>query len=474
MRKLLITLCLTLSAALTLVSCLSDDTSEVTLYNDSAITSFAVSTAPLFIHTTSSKGEDSVYVTHGNSMTAYTFTIDHINRQIFNEDSLPKNVDATRLICNYSTKNNGVAYIQNIDNDSLKYFSTDDSLDFTKPRMVRVYALDGSGSRDYTIKVNVHQETPDSFNWQRGAYNTDLQNIKEVKAFALGNKVVVAGKLNSNTVVYVRDLSIQKTWIKVPKLFNAEAWKRMVVQQDALYILDNQKIYKSTTGTTFDVVKDYSVVDAAPTLPLPYPESLIGACSSELYGINADGSMMVSRDGGMTWTFDTLDEDASMLPSQDISYACQKFYDDLGCEYVLLVGNRNIVKYPNDKGAVVWRKIVDEGAEDKWAYVGGVDSELYLLPQMSAISVFVYNGTFLACGGPTINGDAVNYKNFYQSRDGGITWKKSSLLPFPTDFDTNATSIAATSDDDNFIYVVATGTGETWQGRMNMLGWEHQ
>jgi hypothetical protein len=39
-------------------------------------------------------------------------------------------------------------------------------------------------------------------------------------------------------------------------------------------------------------------------------------------------------------------------------------------------------------------------------------------------------------------------------------------------FDKNAKSVAVAVDADNFIWLISSGTGEVWRGRLNKMGWK--
>lgn len=462
MRKFLTPLCVLLTSAFALVSCLGDNEMEVTgLHDDCAITSFSIQTAQLYIHTTSSKGEDSVYVINGNSMADYKFSIDHAAGLIYNADSLPMNVNAARLICSYSTKNSGTVYIQNMENDTIRFFSMADSTDFSKERVLHVYSSDFTAMRKYTVKVNVHKQDGDAFTWKHHADHGDIAALKAVKTYVLGDKQIVLGSDGTATRMYTAALSEAQTWTSADVALGQEAWSNAVVKNDTLFVLDGTTLRISTDAATF--------AEQAQTDGI---SRLLGGCSSELYALSAAGSILVSADGGKTWRDDTLDDDKTLLPTMDIAstYTTFKYGDD--AEIVVLVGNRNITNYLNDRGAVVWRKIVEKGRAAKWAYMGSTDEDnIYLLPRMTGISAFYYDGALLACGGPLAGSTATINTQFYQSRDGGITWKKASLYVFPEVFNGNATSLAAAVDKENNIRLVAGGTGQIWSGRLTRLGW---
>ncbi len=140
-----------------LSSCFSDDDTTYVMYNDTAITAFSVGTLKQEGHTLSSKGEDSVYWTSVDC-SGYQFYIDQVERVIYNPDSLPYGIDASKVLCTVTAKSNGIVTIKNVDNDSLSYVTEEDSLDFSQPRTLRVVSYTGLATRDYTVMVNVHKQ----------------------------------------------------------------------------------------------------------------------------------------------------------------------------------------------------------------------------------------------------------------------------------------------------------------------------
>ncbi len=154
-----------LMALTVMTSCLNSSSSEVTLYDDAAIIDFSLGTVNRYLHTTSSTGADSIYkVTFSGS--SYDFSIDNIQRIIYNVDSLPVGSDVKHIVSTLSTGNNGIAVIKDIDSDTLRYYSSLDSIDFSVPREVSVISSDGSNRNTYTIRINVHKQDAEVFTWQ--------------------------------------------------------------------------------------------------------------------------------------------------------------------------------------------------------------------------------------------------------------------------------------------------------------------
>ena len=152
-----------LVVALAFTSCLKSDNDTVTLYDDIAIMEFKLGTLNRYLHTTSSIHTDSIYkVTY--SASNYVMNIDQINHKIYNTDSLLVGTDISRVVCTVTTENSGVVYVKSLTSDSLTYLRSD-SIDFTEPRIFRVYASDGSCSRDYTVSLNVRTVEKGTFYW---------------------------------------------------------------------------------------------------------------------------------------------------------------------------------------------------------------------------------------------------------------------------------------------------------------------
>lgn len=386
-----------LSAIVVFASCLTTSETETTLYDDAAITAFTLGTVNQYVHTTTAAGKDSVYkTTYAGSM--YSFHIDQLKREIYNTDSLPKGSDVSHILCTITTRNSGLCVIQALTNDSLFYYSSTDSIDFSTPRRFFIYSTDGTGFTEYTIRVNVHQEVGNEFKWQQMEYDPDAELA-----------------------------------------FLTEPDEPILPQG----------------------VKQY-----------------IGSSTKEMYALSDDNKLMVTRDNGMTWQEDLLDEDASLLPVQDLALISYPMFLADSTDYVLLVGNRSLEEYPQESVAMVWRKIVDYSSNapiGKWVYVERDDASKYMLPRMQNMALVKYDDCILAIGGAGIGGSTVTpWSTIYQSRDNGITWKASPRYKMPEGFDTSATKVWFDTDIYNYLWLYSDETEQLWRGRLNRLGWENE
>ena len=211
---------------------------------------------------------------------------------------------------------------------------------------------------------------------------------------------------------------------------------------------------------------------ADPQLPQGIRQ-LLGSSTTEQYAISDGGKLMVSHDKGATWTQDMADDnEPDMQPTQDIALVSYPQYLADSTDYVLLAGT-HVVKADDGSDAesysVVWRKTVDysqNAPATTWVYMNRNGNVNFDLPVLSNLNLVKYDDSILAFGG--------DYSVIYQSRDNGITWKKSAVYTMPEDFDASATSVKVKVDEDNFIWLYCYGTGQIWKGRLNKLGWEYR
>lgn len=422
------TIFMLLVVAIGVTSCLNSSSSEATLYGEAAITSFNLGNVTRYVHKTIN-GKDSLVKTT-LSATTYKFTIDQIQHQIYNTDSLPIGTDVSRALCVIGSRNNStVFFVDKTDENILRPYSSLDSVDFSTPRKLEVWSSDMKGHTDYTVKVNVHGQDGSLFVWQKMPVSEVLAQLKDVEAHYWAGTMYLEGRMGDMTQIYR-------------------------VDDKGLVMMDEE-----TTGKL---------------LP-PGMKRWIGSTSQEVYGLSDDNDLMVSQDGGVTWESDILDDDRHLLPVQDIAFVSYPLYYATNTEYALLVGNRSVGDFPDDKTAMVWRKIVDNDEytpEGFWSYLEPAGD--MALPRMAHMSLVAYDDGILAIGGEDISEGVFSapYAQFYQSRDDGITWKYNNSYQLPDGFDENATSVGMAVDDDDYLWLFCGGTGQVWRGRLNKLGWQ--
>ena len=338
MKRKFFTFILLLSAGLSLSSCLSsDDDTNIEYTHDTAITAFSLGTMNrYYLGKTSDGTKDSTYATTiaGSN---YKFYIDQAAGKIYNADSLPVGTKISAALASITAKQSSplLWVLKGKDNkDSLAYYSSSDSVDFSKPKEIRVYNNDYSAYRTYTITVNVHKEGPDSFVWHSlAAQNGDLAALAGMKAVSAGNCVYVFGKSNGVTKIFKTGLNggAFGNPLTPNVALGEDAYKSAIAKDGKLYILNNGEVLKSDDAVNWEsVTTDASLLQ------------LIGASSNYLYAYTAAG-IAVSKDNGASWTPDAMDDKgADFLPTENLSLVVKPVRSVKGAENLLLLGNRKV------------------------------------------------------------------------------------------------------------------------------------
>ena len=457
---------LLLATVFLMASCLESD-NDYTYTDDCAISSFSVTTAKQNTFVKTSDGLRDSLVVKELTLSNYKFYIDQINGKIYNPDSLPCGVDAKKLLCSVSNSSAGLVVIKKEKSDSLDYFSSTDSLDFSVDREVQVVSNSGLSVKKYTVHVNVHKEQADSFAWHATPICAELKTMQAIKTAAVNGKLILLGTDGNTTIVYTNNGT---QWTKCETNLGhnlaADAYKSLVTKDDYVYISDGGNIVRTNDGKTWDIMGTATDVTR-----------LVAASRYSLYGYATDGRLMTSKDNGATWAVAEIDDELSLMPYGETTYASVEIEGYAKTDRVMLFGTRDAATYPNDKYLTIWGKI-DEAAENSenqpWAYYGVSADNNHAAPLLSGISAVAYDGGVYMMGQE--EGKA---PKFYKSLDNGITWREdTATVMLPTNFNENATNAITangtyelTEAKDKSLWLVNARNGMTWRGRINRLGW---
>lgn len=445
-----------LTTAFVLSSCLgSSDDNTYTYYEDAAITAFNLGTMNLYVDNGDGTTTKKTY-----TGSTYKFYIDQENGLIYNPDSLPYGTDAEHVVMTITAMNSGVVFWKTIDEDDYTYYISSDSVDVSVDRQLRVLSQSGNHYRDYTLKVNVHKEDGDLFAWktpqdtdEEGNVigNADLSALQGMKALALNGEMFVFGTDGTKTVIYSTNQNDGKTWTeRTPSIvLSAEAYKGVITNKNQFYVIDGENLLSSPDAISWQVVKEAIGL-----------KQLIAATPAYIYGISADGKIMVSSNDGKDWSADEVEEgNDDKLPAmtEGFVYTTLKTNSDMG--QVTVFG-----KDASDK-TVIWLKTTDD--EDASAYPWSLIEAGSQTPQLTSISVFGYGDNIMMLG--LKDGTATN---FLVSKDSGLNWAADTTYKLPVELATEV--FTATVDEKNFIWLINGEGGQVWRGRLNRLGWEKQ
>ena len=122
-----------------------------------------------------------------------------------------------------------------------------------------------------------------------------------------------------------------------------------------------------------------------------------------------------------------------------------------------------------DTTSVVWTQLSDESG---WTELYPTDAE-DACPRLENPSVIRYNGHLYAFG-RTIDNE---FSPLHESTDNGITWHtpdEKTIFPdeFGTLYEQSKGNYSFTTDENHFIWMIWSQTGEVWKGRINKLGFK--
>jgi len=474
-----------LATMVLLASCTASSDTQVTLYGDAAITAFSLGTMNRYV--------DNVKSTYAGS--TYRFDIDPIKHEISNRDSLPVGTDIKHVIVNLSSLNNGQVMIEHDEKgDTLDFYVSTDSIDFSRfpergnMRYFRVYASNGSGYTRYAVKINVHKQNGDLFVWKKMPTVDHFKGMRGMKAIYFGGKICVFGQVDGQTKGY-STADGGATWnaMNMPTgNCDEDAWCSVTNNADSVYILDRSTVYHTKDLATWTA--DHSVLPEGFVL-----DQLVGASTEEIYGITT-GGLLVARYTDYNWWYLEERDKEGILPEEYATSVTYPMNMSDSTDMVVMAGNIEIPLHgENVWRTAVWRKIFDYSVTGaishflqtgdfggRWTYIGNSGYNNFLLPAMESLQIVRYDGTLIALGGDVLdeNIGGVACSAVYKSRDNGITWIEDDNYAMPpTDsatkemFDTDVNAIAAVVDDEHYLWVICSGTGEVWRGRMNRLGW---
>lgn len=454
MRKNILALSFVLLALLGLCSC--GDDNETVLSSDCYISSFLLGTVQRTAVTTSSTGEDSTYIATYNA-SAYYMTIDQLKGTIENKDSLPVNSLSKAMLVSIETTGVLVYRPEGGGDDSWKAYSSTDSIDFTRPVVFRVISADGMYSRDYTAKVNVHQQDGDEFVWTRLSEPGLWTAADRLKLLVWKDKAWMFTQRGDAVTVFCADAASGTDWQEQVADGCAGAdVKTLIVWGEKLYMsrADGSLLVSGDALHWTDVPADRTGL------------RLLAADGSGLYAVS--GLSLWRSVDGERWTEETLDEVPDSLPVRD--YAAVSYTQTDGLQRLLLVGNRSLEDYSGDTHAMVWGRGTRGNAEDaSWMYYEWSADNLYACPRLSPLELVHCGDLLIACGGASIGGTVVEpLENMYVSRDNGLTWKADAIYVIPESVRKSQAPFAVAADDNNYLWLAADG--EIWRSRLNKYG----
>ena len=453
-----------------MTSCLDNDVEQITYTSETSITGFSLGTLNIDRIGKDQNGEDSAYVDTLNC-SDYPFTINQLTREIENKDSLPYGTHIDKVITNITYDAGALAYRpKGADTDTL--WTSTDSIDFSgdtykmstiTPIEFKVYAYSGAIGQAYKVKVNVHQQIPDTIAWKKFDNFFSNGNLSKQKAVYANGKVYVFGE-NGGTHIEYSDVSDDnpKPWVTITDNVPADIDTYSATAcAGYIYFLagTNKQLYK------LDVNSNKITSVGTETF-----EMLIGGndIKSELYVVKGGKSGIYKES---PWTEDTNPFTQFPAGKPFFSNTTTASYNSNITITVALCYNQG--NTANDTTALVFNRI---SSDNKWEK----RMQNLPLPNLENVTMIYYDGKLYAFGGGY--GEIKPFSQFYCSTDNGLCWRPvTECMAFPAEFGTLYTThsgnyscavtpkLESKTSRGNFIWIVWED-GSICRGRINRLG----
>lgn len=370
-----------------------------------------------------------------------SFNIDQVRGRIYTVDSLPKWVDLTRVVPNFSSYGN--VFGKTVEGDEAYYGITagKDSIDFSKTVELVCVATDGVSKKNYTVDIYRHIGNTDTLEWKSVASDMEIKGLN--KAFSIGGKVYAFAKDADGENI------VACTAEDNPEVWEVETMPvecgSVVLFGGVFYGLgEDGYIYKSAPdqlNAEWEKASDVQV------------ERLLAADDYYLYAY--DGIAIIGTADLGTWTEQGSD-DLDMLPETAINSCNYASRTNSDLQTVVMTGTTS----RNTINGVSWYKVssTDSNTNQRWAYISVTADNPYGLPLLSDLSVTHYDGSLYAIGV-----EDGGYKNLYRSDDNGITWHAQTekyLIPEELDSANGAASIVTVGKE---MWIIQEN-GQIWRG----------
>lgn len=452
-----------------MTSCLNNDVEQITYTSETSITGFSLGTLHIDRIGKDQNGQDSAYV-DTLDCSKYPFTINQMTREIENKDSLPYGTHIDKVITNVIYDTGILFYRPKGATEDALWVSTD-SLDFTDcqktPVEFKVLAYSGAKGQAYKVKVNVHQQIPDTLAWKQFSNAFSNGTLSEQKAVYANGKVYVFGKNGNNSHIEYTNVSNDNptSWTPVTTdvpenidTYSATAWAGNIyflagTGSKQLYKLNAEDETVTLEGTeTFDMLIAGNDI------------------KEELYAIK-DGKSGVYKAG--TWKTDDNAFEQFQTGKPFFANTVTTSYNTNLTTTVALCYNQGTTA--NDTTALVFgRTSTDNQWEERMQNLP--------LPNLQNVTMIYYDGKLYAFGGACNQPKVEAFSQFYCSIDNGLCWRPvTECMAFPSDFNNLYTthhgnySCAVTpklevgNSKGNFIWIVWEN-GDISRGRINRLG----
>lgn len=441
--------------ACSISSCLDSDVIEYEYSSNASITAFSITDSIVTSYPGVVNGKDTT-LTVAIAGTDYPFVINQKEGLIYNPDSLPVGTDIRKVVVDITADTQGIYVVA--EKDSL--WESTDSLNFERPVQFKVMSEIGAFGRTYTAKINVHQQDPNDLSWSCIESNFDKSIQKQKAVYA--NKTIYVFAANESGISMTQTKN-GATWSELShtNLPVTADYASVMVWGEQFYILADNELYTSMDGLNWnkaETTQRFSQLLA----------NIHNTYNQKIIGVDTDNYYLESEDG-ITWTRN--EEMPAEFPNSNLASVSFALNTNAKIGKIVLIGNTDL---DTDSTTTIWTQLYNE---NYWTELT-LENHTYACPKLENQGLIHYNNKLYTFGGAgQFKGTIEPFSHFYASEDNGISWKSiTNEFVFPTEFsdlyEAAAGNYSYVVDDQHFIWLMWSQTGEVWRGRLNKLGFE--
>lgn len=347
------------------------------------------------------------------SINSTTFTISHYAAQdtglIINTDSMTYLTPVTRLVPRvlFKATPSSAAIITA---DTTVILSGSDTLDFTKPVLLRVISSDLSATKYYRIVVNVHQVDPDLFDWKQLSAAVISDGTAATKGVILNNRFYMFANDGFKTTVYQSADGANWDSGTTPANLPANCRVREILADNRtgkIYYCQDGVVYTSADGVTWET-QDMSGETFVPRVMLMHFNDSTWMVTEHA----TDHTFHLAVDDGGTWRTDCEPLPADW-PLSD--FAAVEFRSSSDRPRAMIVGG-----YDTEGNALNSRWNIEYSAAGGYRYANFA-IERPLCSAILGASVVWYGKLFYMFGGVDAEAQYLSGTALY-SDDEGLNW----------------------------------------------------
>jgi len=344
------------------------------------------------------------------------FSIDQDQSVIYNNDSMPYLTEIKDKVIVTYTSAAQTNNVLNITNGDSTWVSSGDSLDVSKPLKLRVYAVNGSTTKEYTMKLNIHQVDPDSVQYVQIASDQVFLQAENLQTILYKDNYFTFTQTNGEINLYSSSDAVNWTSVTLTGLPANTVIRGIQSSAERLFAYTSDGDYYVCADST---ASDWSKIN------LPYPVVTILGYLKLGQGqpqLSEGLSLIVKKDGQNVFAFQAYDNRLMNPVGSYWTYGDVVPVDFPLSEFASIQSERLKLGYVTIIGGLssAGAMMNDVWSSGNGLYWAKLTNTTFIFPPLQGANVIAYNNEFWIINGK--EKDGTYNRGVYFSKDGGTTW----------------------------------------------------